>query len=59
MAVHWVTYFYALKLSNVALGVLSLYTFPIIIALLEPLFLKVKFDPIYILLGLMVLIGFK
>ena len=57
MAVHWVTYFYALKLSNVALGVLSLYTFPIIIALLEPLFLKVKFDPIYILLGVMVLTG--
>ena len=57
MALHWVTYFYALKLSNVALGVLSLYTFPIIIALLEPLFLKVKFDPIYILLGLLVLIG--
>lgn len=57
MAVHWVTYFYALKLSNVALGVLSLYTFPIIIALLEPLFLKVKFDPMYILLGLLVLIG--
>ena len=57
MALHWVTYFYALKLSNVALGVLSLYTFPIIIALLEPLFLKVKFDPIYILLGLMVLTG--
>ena len=57
MAVHWITYFYALKLSNVALGVLSLYTFPIIIALLEPLFLKVKFDPIYILLGLMVLTG--
>lgn len=57
MAVHWVTYFYALKLSNVALGVLSLYTFPIIIALLEPLFLKVKFDPIYILLGVIVLTG--
>jgi len=57
MAVHWVTYFYALKLSNVALGVLSLYTFPIIITLLEPLFLKVKFDPMYILLGLLVLIG--
>ena len=57
MAAHWITYFYALKLSNVALGVLSLYTFPIIIALLEPLFLKVKFNPIYILLGLMVLTG--
>ncbi|TVZ56160.1 threonine/homoserine efflux transporter RhtA [Lutibacter sp. Hel_I_33_5] len=57
MAAHWVTYFYALKLSNVALGILSLYTFPIIIALLEPIFLKVKFNPIYILLGLMVLAG--
>jgi drug/metabolite transporter (DMT)-like permease len=57
MTLHWVTYFYALKLSNVALGVLSLYTFPIIIAFLEPLFLKVKFNPIYILLGLMVLAG--
>ena len=57
MAAHWITYFYALKLSNVALGVLSLYTFPIITALLEPLFLKIKFNPIYILLGLMVLTG--
>jgi drug/metabolite transporter (DMT)-like permease len=57
MAAHWITYFYALKLSNVALGVLSLYTFPIIIALLEPLFLKVKFNPIYILFGILVLSG--
>ena len=57
MAAHWVTYFYALKLSNVALGLLSLYTFPIITALLEPVFLKVKFNPIYIVLGVMVLTG--
>ncbi len=57
MTVHWVTYFYALKLSNVALGLLSLYTFPVITALLEPLFLKAKFNPIYILLGVMVLAG--
>jgi len=38
MAAHWVTYFYALKLSNVALGMLSLFTYPVISALLEPLF---------------------
>ena len=57
MGAHWVTYFYALKLSNVALGILSLFTFPILITLLEPLFLKVKFNPIYILFGLMVLTG--
>ncbi|MDO5968560.1 EamA family transporter [Flavivirga aquimarina] len=57
MAAHWVTYFYALKLSNVAIGMLSLFTFPIITAFLEPLFIKIKFDPIYILLGVMVLFG--
>ena len=57
MAAHWITYFYALKRSNVALGMLSLYTFPVMTALLEPLFLKVKFSPIHIVLGLLVLLG--
>ncbi|WP_369820285.1 EamA family transporter [Tenacibaculum sp. SG-28] len=50
MAIHWVTYFYALKLSNVAIGMLSLFTFPVLIAFLEPLFLKVKFNPIHLFL---------
>lgn len=54
---HWITYFYALKFSNVALGMLSLFSFPVIVALLEPLFIKVKFDPIHIVLGAMVLLG--
>lgn len=57
MASHWITYFYALQLSSVALGMLSLFTFPIIVALLEPLFSKTKFDYIYLLLGAMVLLG--
>ncbi|MEO1031315.1 MAG: DMT family transporter [Bacteroidota bacterium] len=57
MGAHWITYFYALKLSNVALGMLSLFTFPVITAMLEPLFSKVKFDPMHILLGGLVLLG--
>ncbi len=57
MALHWVTYFYALKLSNVGLGMLSLYTFPVIIALLEPIILKVKFQPIHVLFGVLILVG--
>ena len=56
-AAHWVTYFYALKLSNVALGMLSLYTFPVITTLLEPVFLKSKFNIMHLVLGLMVLFG--
>lgn len=57
LGAHWITYFHALKLSNVALGMLSLYTFPVITALLEPLFIKAKFDPIHVILGLVVLVG--
>jgi drug/metabolite transporter (DMT)-like permease len=57
LGAHWITYFYALKLSNVAIGMLSLYTFPVITALLEPLFVKVKFDPMHIVLGFLVLLG--
>jgi len=57
MALHWVTYFYALKLSNVGLGMLSLYTFPVIIALLEPLILKVKFQGIHVFFGILILVG--
>ena len=57
LGAHWITYFYALKLSNVAIGMLSVFTFPIMTTFLEPLFIKVKFDPVYILLGLMVLFG--
>lgn len=57
LGAHWITYFYALKLSNVAIGMLSLFTFPVMTALLEPLFVKTKFDPIHVLLGIMVLFG--
>jgi drug/metabolite transporter (DMT)-like permease len=57
MAGHWISYFYALKLSNVSIGMLSLFTYPVITALLEPFFIKVKFNPIHILLGLIVLLG--
>ncbi len=57
MAGHWITYFYALKFSNVAMGMLSLFTYPIITAFLEPLFIKTKFDPMYIVLGALALLG--
>ena len=57
MAAHWISYFYALKLSNVALGMLSLFTFPVITALLEPFFLKTKFNPVHLILGTIILIG--
>lgn len=57
MAAHWVTYFYALKLSNVALGMLSMFTFPVMTAFLEPLFTKQKLNGVHIVLGFLVLAG--
>ncbi len=57
MGLHWITYFYSLKLSNVAIGMLSIFTYPVITALLEPLLLKTKFQKVHILLALLVLLG--
>jgi len=38
LAIHWVSYFYAMQVSSVAIGVIALYTFPVITVFLEPLF---------------------
>ena len=57
MGIHWVTYFYSLQMSNVAIGMLSLFTYPVITSLLEPLLLKTKFQGIHLLLGAMVITG--
>ncbi|MDO6472087.1 DMT family transporter [Maribacter sp. 1_MG-2023] len=57
MGVHWVTYFYALKLSNVAIGMLSIFTYPVITAFLEPILLKTKFELMHLLLAFLVLTG--
>ncbi|WP_238354557.1 DMT family transporter [Fulvivirga marina] len=54
---HWVTYFYALHLSNVAIGMLSLFTYPVFTAFLEPILLKSKFNFWHIGLGALALVG--
>ncbi|RMB56958.1 EamA/RhaT family transporter [Dokdonia sinensis] len=57
MGAHWVTYFYSLQLSNVAIGMLSLFTFPVMTSLLEPLFFKTSFSKMHLFLGLLVIVG--
>ena len=57
LGAHWVTYFYALHLSNVAIAMLSLFTYPVVTALLEPLFFRTKLNIKHVLLGIVVLIG--
>lgn len=57
MGLHWLSYFYSLQMSNVAIGMLSLFTYPVITAFLEPLLLKTKFQRVHLLLGGLVLLG--
>ncbi len=40
LAVHWVTYFYSVQLAFVAVGAISMFTYPIITVLLEPYFFQ-------------------
>ena len=57
LGLHWVTYFYAMQTASVAIGMLALYTYPIITILIEPFFARKKIQHLDILLAILVLIG--
>lgn len=54
---HWITYFFALQYSSVAIGMLSLFTYPAFTSFLEPIILKTRFRPSHIILGVLVMLG--
>lgn len=57
LATHWVTYFYAMQVSSVAVGVIALYTFPVITVFLEPLFHGERPHIVDIISSIVVLFG--
>ncbi|WP_395345236.1 DMT family transporter [Ningiella sp. W23] len=57
MAVHWVTYFAAMQYSSVSVGIIALFTFPVITVLLEPLFEKIRLVWQDLVSAIVVLIG--
>lgn len=57
LGLHWITYFYALQLSNIAIAMLSLFTYPVMTTLLEPIILKTKILKSQLALSAFVLIG--
>lgn len=62
LASHWVIYFHAMQVSTVAVGIISLYTFPVITVFLEPFFhgekphLKDVVSALFVLFGIYLLI---
>jgi drug/metabolite transporter (DMT)-like permease len=57
LGLHWVTFFHAMQVSSVAVGMLAMFTFPIITILLEPFFTTRKLMMGDLVAGLVVLAG--
>ncbi|MFP4609633.1 MAG: DMT family transporter [Thiohalophilus sp.] len=57
LAGHWVTYFHAMQVSSIAVGVIALYTFPVMTVFIEPLFHGERAHFFDILSALAVLFG--
>lgn len=57
MAVHWLSYFFALDSATVAIAILTLYCYPVVTTFLEPWLLGTKFRWQYVVLALLMLLG--
>lgn len=57
LSIHFPTYFYSLDYSNVAIALLTLYTFPAFTAIIEPIFTKSPFKLTDLILACISLIG--
>ncbi len=57
VAVHWVTFFAAIKASTVSLALAVMATVPVFVALIEPVLRRRRVDPTELLLGLVAVMG--
>ena len=57
LGLHWISFFHSMQVSSVAIGMLSLFTYPVITVFLEPLFNKKRIQFADIIAAIMVFIG--
>jgi drug/metabolite transporter (DMT)-like permease len=57
LALHWWSFFYAIQVSTVAVGLVTFSTFPVFTALLEPLYFKEPFRTRPLLLAALTFLG--
>ncbi|CAM1346739.1 DMT family transporter [Tenacibaculum crassostreae] len=57
IAIHWITFFKAIKVSNVSVALVTMSTGAFFASLIEPFFFKRKIKLIEIILGLLVIVG--
>nr|WP_324258330.1 DMT family transporter [Cellvibrio fontiphilus] len=57
LALHWVTFFYSMQVANIAVGMISLYAYPVVTVFLEPWLKGTKLDWRDVISGCLVLFG--
>ena len=57
LAVHWVTFFQAIQVSTVAVGLLTFSTFPVFVTFLEPVFFRERVELKDILVAFIAIVG--
>lgn len=57
LGIHWLSYFQAIRVSTVAVGIIALHTYPILTILLEPLFFRERLQWVDVWCGLAVMAG--
>jgi len=57
MGLHWISFFHSMQVSTVAIGMLSLFSYPVITVMLEPLFSKQRIAVADIFAAMLVLLG--
>jgi drug/metabolite transporter (DMT)-like permease len=57
LAAHWVTFFHAIQMSTVAIGLIGYATFPVFVTLLEPLLFRAKYSVVDVTTAGAVMVG--
>ncbi len=57
LALHWIIFFHAIQVSSVAIGLLAFSTYPVFVAILEPLFNRSKFRLLDLLFAGLAFVG--
>jgi drug/metabolite transporter (DMT)-like permease len=57
LGLHWITFFYSMQIASIAIGVISLYAYPVLTVLLEPWIKGIRLDWRDLASGVLVLVG--
>ena len=57
LCVHWISFFHSMQIANIAIGMLSLYAYPVITVFMEPLLKRTRIDWRDVISGILVLGG--